>query len=350
MRHFRSFEFSRLFKSFSKLDVRMKSRSITFDAENLEVSSQKSNFTRGGFIPRTFTFCHYDPIGFLHRTQMPYVHNMATVKRRKLEHEQSSGSDSPSFASFSSESEESASEDERKPNSEEKDGAEVPTTQTSNGNAIDKVNKQTNRATEEAEPRDEDTSAAPMKTFQDLGIIDPLCQACTALGFRNPTPIQVESIPWALQDRDLIGLAETGSGKTAAFALPILQALLEKPQSKFALVLAPTRELAIQTSQQFSALGSLIAVKTAVIVGGMQEVEQAIALAKEPHIVVATPGRLLYHLENTKGFHLKKLRYRASHFQLKSISLQKETLYLPGQHSGPRRSRPPPRHELWQRD
>lgn len=68
-----------------------------------------------------------------------------------------------------------------------------------------------------------DTDDAPQKSFQDLGIIDSLCDACTALGYKSPTPIQNEAIPLALQGRDLIGLAETGSGKTAAFALPILQ-------------------------------------------------------------------------------------------------------------------------------
>lgn len=75
------------------------------------------------------------------------------------------------------------------------------------------------------------------KSFRDLGVIEPLCDACTALGYTSgPTPIQREAIPLALTGRDLIGLAETGSGKTAAFALPILQNLLEKPQAFFALV------------------------------------------------------------------------------------------------------------------
>ncbi|PMD48989.1 DEAD-domain-containing protein [Hyaloscypha variabilis F] len=147
------------------------------------------------------------------------------------------------------------------------------------------------------------------KTFKDLGIIDSLCDACTALGYKAPTPIQAQSIPLALQGRDLIGLAETGSGKTAAFALPILQALLDKPQPLFGLVLAPTRELAYQISQAFEALGSLISVRCAVIVGGMDMVPQSIALGKKPHIIVATPGRLLDHLENTKGFSLRSLKY-----------------------------------------
>lgn len=84
---------------------------------------------------------------------------------------------------------------------------------------------------------------------------------------------------------------------------------MEKPQSLFGLVLAPTRELAYQISQSFEALGSTIAVRSAVIVGGMDMVPQAIALGKKPHIIVATPGRLMDHLENTKGFSLRGLKY-----------------------------------------
>ena len=150
---------------------------------------------------------------------------------------------------------------------------------------------------------------AAAKTFQDLGVIDSLCDACKALGYFRPTPIQAESIPLALGGRDIIGLAETGSGKTAAFALPILQALMEKPHSLFALIIAPTRELAYQISQAFEALGSLISVRVAVLVGGLDMVSQAIALGKKPHVVVATPGRLLDHLENTRGFSLRSLKY-----------------------------------------
>ena len=176
----------------------------------------------------------------------------------------------------------------------------------------------TTPVTEKEEPR--------KRSFEDLGIIDSICEACAALGYKAPTPIQNEAIPLALQGRDLIGLAETGSGKTAAFALPILQglspdflshrpytdyaaALMDKPQPFFSLVLAPTRELAYQISQAFEALGSLISVRCAVIVGGMDMVPQAIALGKKPHVIVATPGRLLDHLENTKGFSLRSLRY-----------------------------------------
>eukprot|EP00252_Welwitschia_mirabilis_P026978 TRINITY_DN9069_c0_g1_i2.p1 TRINITY_DN9069_c0_g1~~TRINITY_DN9069_c0_g1_i2.p1 ORF type:complete len:436 (+),score=103.70 TRINITY_DN9069_c0_g1_i2:729-2036(+) len=146
-------------------------------------------------------------------------------------------------------------------------------------------------------------------TFASLGVCEQLVEACDSLGWKKPTSVQIQSIPLALEGKDLIGLAQTGSGKTAAFAIPILQALLEKPQALFACVLSPTRELAIQIAEQFEALGSGIGVKCAVVVGGIDMMAQAIALAKRPHVVVGTPGRLLDHLTNTKGFNLNTLKY-----------------------------------------
>ncbi|CAE7724507.1 DDX47 [Symbiodinium sp. CCMP2456] len=125
----------------------------------------------------------------------------------------------------------------------------------------------------------------------------------------KPTRIQQEAIPWALQGRDIIGLAETGSGKTGAFALPIVQRLLDDPQRFYAVCLAPTRELCVQIGEQFEAIGSTIKLQTATVVGGLAMVDQAMALAKRPHVVIATPGRLVDHLENTKGFHLKTIKY-----------------------------------------
>lgn len=136
-----------------------------------------------------------------------------------------------------------------------------------------------------------------------------LCEACDKIGFKRPTTIQEQSIPPALLGRDIIGLAQTGSGKTAAFALPILHRLMADPQPYYAVVLAPTRELAIQIAEQFEGLGSVIGVKCAVVVGGVDMMAQAITLSRKPHIIVATPGRLVDHLENTKGFSLSKLKY-----------------------------------------
>lgn len=160
-----------------------------------------------------------------------------------------------------------------------------------------------------AQPKAKRSSGPAVVTFAELGVCPQLLAACDSLGWKSPTPIQVEAIPHALEGKDIIGLAQTGSGKTAAFALPIIQALLEKPSPFFACVLSPTRELAIQISEQFEALGADIGLKCAVVVGGIDMMAQAIALAKRPHVVVGTPGRLVDHLANTKGFGLRGLKY-----------------------------------------
>ena len=137
-------------------------------------------------------------------------------------------------------------------------------------------------------------------SFESLGLSSVLCEACEALGWKNPSQIQRESIPVALTGRDIIGLAETGSGKTGSFSLPILDALLKTPQRLFAVVLAPTRELAFQINETFDALGSAVGLQSACLVGGIDMMTQAIALARKPHVIIATPGRLIDHLENTK--------------------------------------------------
>lgn len=147
------------------------------------------------------------------------------------------------------------------------------------------------------------------KTFADLGLIKELCDACERLGYKEPTEIQKRSIPLALAQKDVIGLAQTGSGKTAAFVLPIIQALWNDPRPFFACILAPTRELVHQISEQILALGGGIGVKTAVLIGGIEMMKQSIVLSQRPHIIVGTPGRLHDHLKNTKGFDLKRVKY-----------------------------------------
>merc|ERR1719411_1018676 len=157
--------------------------------------------------------------------------------------------------------------------------------------------------------QEENTRDSSDKTFASLGLVDVLCEACEKVGWKKPSRIQAEAIPVALSGSDVIGLAETGSGKTGSFVLPILQALLDTPQRLFACILTPTRELAFQISEQIEALGATIGIKCAVVVGGMDMVSRAIILAKRPHVIVATPGRLVDHLENTKGFTLKQLKF-----------------------------------------
>ena len=145
--------------------------------------------------------------------------------------------------------------------------------------------------------------------FSELGLIKELCKACELVGYTEPTEIQKKAIPLSLQGKDIIGLSKTGSGKTAAFALPILNSLWNSPSSFYAVILAPTRELAFQIGEQFTALGSTIGVRCAVIVGGVDMTQQKIAISKKPHIIIATPGRLADHIENTKGFSLKAVKY-----------------------------------------
>uniref|UniRef100_A0A7S2ALE1 ATP-dependent RNA helicase n=1 Tax=Octactis speculum TaxID=3111310 RepID=A0A7S2ALE1_9STRA len=118
------------------------------------------------------------------------------------------------------------------------------------------------------------------------------------MGIKRPTPVQRICIPAALKGRDVVGLAETGSGKTAAFALPILQKLSENPYGVFALVLTPTRELAIQIGEQMNALGAPLHVRLTTLIGGMDMTTQAVELQQRPHIVVATLGRLVQHIIN----------------------------------------------------
>jgi ATP-dependent RNA helicase RhlE len=138
--------------------------------------------------------------------------------------------------------------------------------------------------------------------FFDLGIAEPLCRALIAEGYETPTPIQTQAIPVLLKGRDLLGLAQTGTGKTAAFALPLLQKLCtghecRKPKSTRALILAPTRELAIQICDSIKTYGRFLHLRHAVFVGGVSQTPQVKALAGGLDILVATPGRLLDHLQ-----------------------------------------------------
>ncbi|EAN33012.2 putative ATP-dependent RNA helicase DDX47 [Theileria parva strain Muguga] len=166
------------------------------------------------------------------------------------------------------------------------------------------INRKMAVTVEEDDDKDDDTP-----TFEDLGVCVELCRACKELGWKRPTKIQIEAIPIALSGKDIIGLAETGSGKTAAFTIPILQKLLEKPQRLFSLILAPTRELSLQIKEQLISLGSEIGLDVCLILGGLDMVSQALQLSKKPHIIVGSPGRIADHLQNTKGFSLETIKY-----------------------------------------
>ena len=136
-------------------------------------------------------------------------------------------------------------------------------------------------------------------TFAGLGLTPPLVQALTALGYEEPTPIQREAIPPLLAGRDVLGQAATGTGKTAAFALPLLQRLPPgppKPGHPSVLVLVPTRELAMQVAEAFHRYGRAIHASTVPIYGGQEFDQQIRVLRRGVHVVVATPGRALDHL------------------------------------------------------
>ena len=148
-----------------------------------------------------------------------------------------------------------------------------------------------------------------IRNFNDLGLCEWICKSASAMGFRRPFDIQRVCIPAILSGHDVMGCAQTGSGKTAAFALPILQHLSQDPYGIFAIVLTPTRELAIQISEQFSALGAAMSVRTTLVIGGQNMMEQGAALSRRPHIVIATPGRLRHHLESADPPNLSKALY-----------------------------------------
>ncbi|MBG6288351.1 DEAD/DEAH box helicase [Pseudomonas nitroreducens] len=135
-------------------------------------------------------------------------------------------------------------------------------------------------------------------TFANLGLIDPLLRALDGLGYQNPTAVQAQAIPAVLKGRDLLAAAQTGTGKTAGFALPLLQKLLQEghqvaANSIRALVLVPTRELAEQVHESFRAYGQHVPLRTAVAYGGVSINPQMMKLRKGVDVLVATPGRLL---------------------------------------------------------
>ena len=137
-----------------------------------------------------------------------------------------------------------------------------------------------------------------MKTFKELDLIEPLQRALAGESYETPTPIQAKTIPAALDRRDVLGCAQTGTGKTAAFALPILNRLGQQnrranPNRPFVLVLAPTRELAIQIGQSFETYGRHLNIRHALVYGGVNQTSQVRAMNRGSHVLVATPGRLL---------------------------------------------------------
>src|SRR5690349_9596795 len=150
-------------------------------------------------------------------------------------------------------------------------------------------------------------------SFEKLNIAEPILKALKAEGYTKPTPIQEQAIPIILQRKDLLGCAQTGTGKTAAFAIPILQILHEDelykkgPGGIKALVLTPTRELAIQIGESFAAYGKLLRLRHTVVFGGVSQKAQTDALRAGVDILIATPGRLL-DLMDQRYVHLQHIK------------------------------------------
>ena len=132
-------------------------------------------------------------------------------------------------------------------------------------------------------------------SFYGLGIAPKILEELVRMRFTIPTPIQHKAIPIAIEGKDLIGVAQTGTGKTLAFAIPIIQQLAQKKGR--CLVLVPTRELAIQVDETFQKLTPLFGMRSTVVIGGASMNLQLQALRRNPRIIIATPGRLVDHIK-----------------------------------------------------
>lgn len=140
--------------------------------------------------------------------------------------------------------------------------------------------------------------------FSGLGIAPALLEILDRLHFKTPTPIQSQAIPIAIQGKDVVGIAQTGTGKTLAFGIPMIQRLAQI--QKRGLVVAPTRELALQIDESLRAVGQRLGLKTVVLIGGLSLGPQRQALSRNPHLIIATPGRLIDHL-NQKNVRLQEV-------------------------------------------
>ena len=139
-------------------------------------------------------------------------------------------------------------------------------------------------------------SNEPKNTFGGLGIAPKLLDVILKLGFTTPTSIQHKAIPVAVEGKDIIGIAQTGTGKTLAFGIPLVQQILQAGRGK-GLIILPTRELALQVNEAIQKIGKSFGIKTAVLIGGAPIRNQIRELSYNPHVVIGTPGRIIDHLE-----------------------------------------------------
>eukprot|EP00039_Didymoeca_costata_P002393 m.59865 g.59865 ORF g.59865 m.59865 type:complete len:462 (-) comp11278_c0_seq1:13-1398(-) len=182
----------------------------------------------------------------------------------------------------------------------------APTTQKSKETEQKNKRRKTSASNDDAEETKQDV-LEKVKSFKDLKLAPWLVNQCRAMGINTPTPVQANCIPVILNGQDCIGYAKTGSGKTAAFALPMLQCLGTDPYGVYGLVLTPSRELAFQIGEQFHVLGSAISLREIVVVGGVDMMKQSLELSRLPHVIIATPGRLADHITNAHSISLNRV-------------------------------------------
>jgi len=142
-------------------------------------------------------------------------------------------------------------------------------------------------------------------SFNNLGIAPKLLAVIHSLQFTTPTPIQHQCIPAALEGKDIVGIAQTGTGKTLAFGIPMIQLLAQNHGQ--GLILLPTRELALQVNEVLQSVGAQLGLRTVVLIGGASSHQQVQAMRRNPHIIVSTPGRLIDHLQQ-KNLTLEKVK------------------------------------------
>ncbi|XP_015257960.1 PREDICTED: probable ATP-dependent RNA helicase DDX27 [Cyprinodon variegatus] len=246
-------------------------------------------------------------------------------KKRKAEEKLSQSSEAGMSKEMKEEEEEEASgtekeEDEEEGEEEEEDGDEEEEFGSSDEEVLTKSDtlrdkgrrgKKRKAEDEALETFSEDASQYnDQLTFEEMNLSRPILKAITALGFKEPTPIQKACVPVGLLGRDLCACAATGTGKTAAFMLPVLERLIYKPKTSQVtrvLVLVPTRELGIQVHSVARQLAQFTSITTCLAVGGLDLKSQEAALRAGPDVLIATPGRLIDHLHNTPSFELSHI-------------------------------------------
>ncbi|KDR82696.1 hypothetical protein GALMADRAFT_238187 [Galerina marginata CBS 339.88] len=243
------------------------------------------------------------------------------LNKKRKRAEESESEDEDNFDELGSDVSEEQSEDEEDPlatddeNGDEAEGAsddENPGLDDESDDEEDSDSEDETQAEKDRKAAFFDSESGPAEThdsFLSLNLSRPLLKAITTLGFTKPTPIQAATIPVALLGKDVVGNAVTGSGKTAAFIIPMLERLLYREKGKKAaatrcVVLVPTRELGVQCFDVGKKLATHTDIQLALLVGGLSLKSQEVALRTRPDIVIATPGRLIDHIRNSPSFTL----------------------------------------------